>query len=286
MKPIKLTIHHSHLFKKFEIRDNETIMNEYKQFANYYSDNNSICYDVASLTVSQSSLSTSSTSSSSFGIENNINENKNLNVEDHEIVSNFLSSTAVVQAIDDSSLENSMNTKYYRIDSKTTYSKKLVLGSCDLLLKFISELNACTIGLLSNQPNSDWQAHFLSNTEYVTPSRFCRRSSTKSWETGSGTPEAICFSVNRNGIHISGVRVYSFSMGQLKYQLQILHQTFDEKIDKNNFKWRTLSSVSGMLSMEDNQNSEFCELRFERPIQISANVKVYNELNKHRNKIY
>ncbi len=224
---------------------------------------------------------------------------------------------------------------YRTVDSKKAYSRKLVAGACDLMVKFVAELNACSVGLigctdtggggnsnannaangaasggLSQSKASGDQQTFVGSSgggqntsayspEYVTPSRFCRRSSTKSWDTGSGSPEAICFSVNKSSIYISGVRVYAFSMGQLKYQLQLLDQTADQQqggsgaaagADDNRVNgvgkssgggssgssssWRTLAHVSGVLAVDDNQSSDFCELRFDRPVLISANVKV------------
>ena len=224
---------------------------------------------------------------------------------------------------------------YRTVDSKKAYSRKLVAGACDLMVKFVAELNACSVGLIgctdtgggsgssnannaangaaSSGPaqskasgdqqtfggNSSTQSTSAYSPEYVTPSRFCRRSSTKSWDTGSGSPEAICFSVNKSSIYISGVRVYAFSMGQLKYQLQLLDQTADQQqggsgaaaaADDNRVNgvgksgggsssgssssWRTLAHVSGVLAVDDNQSSDFCELRFDRPVLISANVKV------------
>lgn len=175
----------------------------------------------------------------------------------------------------DSSFKELVDTPFA---SRQIYTKRLVTGASNILLKFISEYSASALGLISNSSHPDSSTMFLLNSEYATPSRFCRRSSSKSWEAGSGLPEAICFSVNKPGIHISGVRVYSSTIGQFKYQLQLLDQAFDDnKTEKNNFMWKTLASVSGVYSYEETPScrlNDFCELRFERPIVIQPNIKV------------
>lgn len=281
VKPIKYSIVQSFSIEKCVHLNQETKANssDYRPFANYFSENNSNCCEVPSLNLSvgnSPTLSKSTTSSSStFSLGNDSTEDENKNND--EFGFSFQSAkTAIFPNIDECSIENSVNRKLYHIDSKMLYSKKLIDGVCNLMIKYISELNACSLGLLNSTMSNESSTFFGSNPEFITPSRFCRRSSSKSWDTGSGTPEAICFSVNKSGIYISGVSVYAFSMGQLKYQLQLLNQVCDDnKNDQSgNLKWQTLSSVSGILTVDDNPNIEFCELRFERPVRINANVKV------------
>lgn len=56
---------------------------------------------------------------------------------------------------------------------------------------------------------------------YTTPSRFTRVNQTRSWNTGNGSPDAICFSVDRPGILIAGVGIYG-GVGVYDYELELL----------------------------------------------------------------
>lgn len=337
MKPIKHTLECAKYAKKYDsvhqLKNNQDNLylstSDYRQLANYSasSDGGNV-YEVPLLNLSvgnlsqdsedgvRSNFSNSSSSSSSLESAGDSSKDSSSTPNEEETIANKgANKTTELQNVDNFQMENLVNSSkcnLHRIDSKKAYSKKLVSGACELMIKFIIELNACSIGFISsdlndqsnkfnfgdsgnagkvNEPICNNSGFFSSgsSTEYITPSRFCRRSSTKSWDTGSGSPEAICFSVNKNSIYISGVRVYAFSMGQLKYQLQLLDQVNSEMMmaDDNGrggnvvagkggsgFTWRTLASVSGMLAVDDNQNNDFCELRFDRPVLISANVKV------------
>ena len=63
----------------------------------------------------------------------------------------------------------------------------------------------------------------------------------------------ICFSINKPDIYISGIRVYSSTVQQFKYQLQLLDQAFDDnRIEKNNFKWKKITTISGIYYQDDN----------------------------------
>lgn len=238
---------------------------DYKKFANYCSDNNSNDCEALASSVT-SSITSSTTSSSSSSLQNESSEKKK-NLDETDLGSSHPSTNfAQLQSYPYG------NPLHIVTDSKAFYSKKLVSVSCDLMLKLISELNTYAIGLINFNLNPNSQEFYSSYTELITPSRFYRRSTSKSWDTGSGNPEAICFSVNKSGIHISGVRVYSFSANQVKYQLQLLDQISDDN-NKNSFKWRKLTSITGVLVEDNTQLNDFCELRFERPYAIMANVK-------------
>lgn len=55
----------------------------------------------------------------------------------------------------------------------------------------------------------------------ATPSRFTRTNQSRTWNTGNGSPDAICFQVDRPGISIVGVGVYG-GVGQYDYELELL----------------------------------------------------------------
>lgn len=56
---------------------------------------------------------------------------------------------------------------------------------------------------------------------HTTPSRFTRTNQSRTWNTGNGSPDAICFSVDRPGIVVAGVCVYG-GVGTYEYELELL----------------------------------------------------------------
>ncbi len=62
---------------------------------------------------------------------------------------------------------------------------------------------------------------FLIQTLFNLPSRFTRTSNSRTWNTGNGSPDAICFSVDRSGIFIVGCCVYG-GTGTYDYELELL----------------------------------------------------------------
>ena len=105
-------------------------------------------------------------------------------------------------------------------------SKPLVYNSCCLLAALVGELAASATGTevavtISNRPL------------LRTPSRFARMSQGTFWNTGNGSPDAVCFQVDRPGVLIAGVGVYGGS-GAYEYDLELLDEVR-----------RSSSSVSG-----------------------------------------
>lgn len=49
-----------------------------------------------------------------------------------------------------------------------------------------------------------------------------RMNQSRAWNTGNGSPDAICFTVDRPGIMLVGVCVYG-GMGNYEYSLELLH---------------------------------------------------------------
>jgi hypothetical protein len=55
----------------------------------------------------------------------------------------------------------------------------------------------------------------------TTPSRFAKINQTKTWNAGNGSPDAICFWVDRAGITIAGCGVFA-GVGNYEYELELL----------------------------------------------------------------
>jgi hypothetical protein len=55
----------------------------------------------------------------------------------------------------------------------------------------------------------------------ATPSRFTSSSQNRSWNTGNGSPDAICFTVDRPNVSVIGVGVFGGG-GSYTYELELL----------------------------------------------------------------
>lgn len=54
-----------------------------------------------------------------------------------------------------------------------------------------------------------------------TPNRFTKTSQGRSWNTGNGSPDAICFSADKSGVVVVGFSVYGGG-GIHEYELEVL----------------------------------------------------------------
>ena len=54
------------------------------------------------------------------------------------------------------------------------------------------------------------------------PNRFAWTNQSAYWNTGNGSPDAVCFTVDRPGIIIAGVCVYGGGGGQYEYEVELL----------------------------------------------------------------
>lgn len=55
----------------------------------------------------------------------------------------------------------------------------------------------------------------------ATPNRFTKTSQGRSWNTGNGSPDAICLTVDKPGVVLVGVCVYGGG-GIHEYELEVL----------------------------------------------------------------
>lgn len=103
---------------------------------------------------------------------------------------------------------------------KTQSLPELVLYCCYLLARVIAELAVQSSG------NEDELQATCGRLVYTTPSRFTRMNQSRSWNTGNGSPDAICFSVDKPGILIAGVGIYG-GAGVYDYELELLDDVSD-----------------------------------------------------------
>ncbi|XP_076385847.1 MYC binding protein highwire isoform X12 [Megachile rotundata] len=149
---------------------------------------------------------------------------------------------------------------------KTQSVPELVLHCCYLLARVIAELAAQSSG---NEVELQAACGMLM---YTTPSRFTRVNQTRSWNTGNGSPDAICFSVDRPGIVIAGVGIYG-GIGMYDYELELLDDQNNTGNDPSHTqRWSSLDFTRGSFGPDDCVN-DIVELKFDKPVLIKENVK-------------
>lgn len=159
-------------------------------------------------------------------------------------------------------------------------SPKLVENTCILLSSIISELVAQATGI-------GFDVHTpVGQTLHVTPSRFSRVSQNRTWNTGNGSPDAICFSVDRSGIMIAGVTVYGGIGNEWHYELELLDYQGSGDQDRSQMdggqshQWCQVDIVRGTYSLEE-KSPEVAEIKFERPLAVRENAKYSLRLRNH-----
>ncbi|XP_014476554.1 PREDICTED: E3 ubiquitin-protein ligase MYCBP2 isoform X6 [Dinoponera quadriceps] len=149
---------------------------------------------------------------------------------------------------------------------KTQSLPELVLHCCYLLARVIAELAAQSSG------NEDELQAACGRLMYTTPSRFVRTNQSRSWNTGNGSPDAICFSVDRPGIVIAGVGIYG-GAGVYDYELELLDDQNNTGNDPSHTqRWSSLDFTRGTFGPDDCVN-DIAELKFDKPVLIKENVK-------------
>ncbi|KAK9309341.1 hypothetical protein QLX08_000965 [Tetragonisca angustula] len=149
---------------------------------------------------------------------------------------------------------------------KTQSRLELVLYCSYLLARVVAELAAQSSG------NEDELQAACGRLMYTTPSRFTRVNQTRSWNTGNGSPDAICFSVDRSGIVIAGVGIYG-GVGMYDYELELLDDQNNTGNDPSHTqRWSSLDFTRGSFGPDDCVN-DIVELKFDKPVPIKENVK-------------
>merc|ERR1719481_480050 len=124
-------------------------------------------------------------------------------------------------------------------------------------------------------------ASIASRVSLVTPNRFTRTSNTRTWNTGNGSPDAICFSVDKAGVLISGATVYG-GVGSFDYELELLHDQSagSEKEGGQTQRWVSLEMCQGSYSSDD-CSSDIAFLKFDKPVAILPHTKYALRLRNH-----
>ncbi|XP_068785593.1 E3 ubiquitin-protein ligase MYCBP2 isoform X23 [Struthio camelus] len=145
------------------------------------------------------------------------------------------------------------------------FSSHLVSNTCGLLASIVSELTASALGSEVDGLNS---LHSVKST----PNRFTKTSQGRSWNTGNGSPDAICFSVDKPGVVVVGFSVYGGG-GIHEYELEVLVDDSDHTGDStHSHRWTSLELVKGTYTTDDSA-SDIAEIRLDKVVPLKENVK-------------
>ncbi|XP_043104387.1 E3 ubiquitin-protein ligase MYCBP2 isoform X18 [Puntigrus tetrazona] len=147
------------------------------------------------------------------------------------------------------------------------FSPHLVSNTCGLLASIVSELTASALGSEVDGLNS---LHSVKST----PNRFTKTSQGRSWNTGNGSPDAICFMVDKPGAVLVGFCVYGGG-GIHEYELEVLAddaQTEHPGDSTHSHRWTSLELVKGTYSTDDSP-SDIAEIRLDKAVPLKESVK-------------
>lgn len=102
----------------------------------------------------------------------------------------------------------------------------LVHNACRLLAAMVSEMAARVVAERPSMLDASGGHHSAALNPLVTPSRFQRLQPNRTWNTGNGSPDAICFTVDRAGISIAGVVIYGASSASHDWVYEVDLQDF------------------------------------------------------------
>ncbi len=120
--------------------------------------------------------------------------------------------------------------------------------------------------------------------------RFTRTSNSRTWNTGNGSPDAVCFTVDKPGIFIAGCTVYG-GMGTYDFELELLDDQSqgggganaaanDKDPNRQSQRWNSLEIAQGSYSSDDCVG-DIAELKFEKAVPIKPHVKYALRLRNH-----
>ncbi|XP_032082572.1 E3 ubiquitin-protein ligase MYCBP2 isoform X2 [Thamnophis elegans] len=145
------------------------------------------------------------------------------------------------------------------------FSAHLVSNTCGLLASIVSELTASALG---SEADGLGSLHSVKSS----PNRFTKTSQGRSWNTGNGSPDAICFSVDKPGVIVVGFSVYGGG-GIHEYELEVLVDDSDHTGDStHSHRWTSLELVKGTYTTDDSP-SEMAEIKLDKVVPLKENMK-------------
>uniref|UniRef100_H3A1N3 RCR-type E3 ubiquitin transferase n=1 Tax=Latimeria chalumnae TaxID=7897 RepID=H3A1N3_LATCH len=147
------------------------------------------------------------------------------------------------------------------------FSPHLVSNTCGLLASIVCELTVLALG------SEKYRKLLLTPSLHKSsPNRFTKTSQGRSWNTGNGSPDAICFMVDKPGVVVVGFCVYGGG-GIHEYELEVLVDDSENTGDSSHsHRWTTLELVKGTYSTDDS-SSDMAEIRLDKAVPLKENVK-------------
>ncbi|XP_037299798.1 E3 ubiquitin-protein ligase highwire-like isoform X4 [Manduca sexta] len=138
---------------------------------------------------------------------------------------------------------------------------------CKLSARIVGEMARSATSVKQEDPEGGAVKHL------VTPSRFMRMNQSRVWNTGSGSPDAICFTVDRPGIMLVGVCVYG-GVGNYEYSIELLHDQLRATVDEPNpaHCWVSIEVAHGTFSSADCTH-DVAQLKFDRPLPLKEDLR-------------
>ncbi|XP_050560251.1 E3 ubiquitin-protein ligase MYCBP2 isoform X7 [Spodoptera frugiperda] len=150
--------------------------------------------------------------------------------------------------------------------------EKLSEYCCKLIARIVAEMSTSATSI------RDTDSNVVKN--FVTPSRFMRVNQTRAWNTGNGSPDAICFTVDRPGVTLVGVCVYG-GLGNYEYSVELLHDLRASADEANSTHcWVSVEIVHGNYTAADLQH-DIVQLKFERPVPLKEDLRYAIRLCNH-----
>ncbi|XP_060809498.1 E3 ubiquitin-protein ligase MYCBP2 [Amyelois transitella] len=143
------------------------------------------------------------------------------------------------------------------------------------LSEFCCKLVARTIAELAHQATDVKEEKDTHTVKHlVTPTRFMRVNQKRAWNTGNGSPDAICFTVDRPGVVLVGACVYS-GIGNFEYTLELLQdlrlRATAEESDPG-YCWVSVEVAHGTFQSSDCQH-DMVQIKFDRPVPLKEDLR-------------
>ncbi|XP_052752649.1 E3 ubiquitin-protein ligase MYCBP2 isoform X3 [Galleria mellonella] len=146
---------------------------------------------------------------------------------------------------------------------------------CKLVARIIAELSFSATNIREDQDTNTIK-------HLVTPSRFMRVNQSRAWNTGNGSPDAICFTVDRPGVMLVGACVFS-GLGNYEYTLELLQdlrlRATGEESDPGHC-WVSVEIIHGTFTSADCHH-DMVQIKFERPISLKEDLRYAIRLCNH-----
>ncbi|XP_038216347.1 E3 ubiquitin-protein ligase highwire [Zerene cesonia] len=146
-------------------------------------------------------------------------------------------------------------------------NEKLTDYCCKFVVRIIAEL-------AFSSKNIKEDADTTTIKHLITPSRFIRVNTNRSWNTSNGSPDAICFTIDRPGIMLVGACVYG-GPGTFEYTLELLHDVRLRGITEEtrpSHCWISVEVVHGSFSAADCQH-DMVQIKFEKPVPLKEDLR-------------